>query len=69
MASNSFPLSSEKMNPLVGVCQMTSTADKEANFAVCQALIHKAKKLGVQVIVKHQETRKQIKKEKRNYRF
>ncbi|PVD24417.1 hypothetical protein C0Q70_14899 [Pomacea canaliculata] len=50
MASNSFPLSSEKMNPLVGVCQMTSTADKEANFAVCQALIHKAKKLGVQML-------------------
>jgi hypothetical protein len=38
-----------KMNLLVGVCQMTSKGDKEANFAVCQSLIEKAKQRGVQV--------------------
>ena len=35
---------------LVGVCQMTSTVDKEANLAVCLSLIAKAKLRGVQVI-------------------
>ncbi|XP_076448546.1 nitrilase and fragile histidine triad fusion protein NitFhit-like [Babylonia areolata] len=35
---------------LVGVCQMTSTADKEANFAVCRSLIEQARKQGVQMV-------------------
>ncbi|KAL8595196.1 hypothetical protein ACOMHN_013869 [Nucella lapillus] len=35
---------------LVGVCQMTSTADKEANMAVCRSLIEEAKKRGAQMV-------------------
>lgn len=39
-----------KLKPLVGVCQMTSTADKESNFVVCRLLIERAKQLGVQMV-------------------
>lgn len=36
--------------PLIAVCQMTSTVDKEQNFAVCKALIEKANSRGVQMV-------------------
>ena len=44
MASNG-----ESLKPLVGVCQMTSTSNKADNFRICQALIERAKKRGVEV--------------------
>ncbi|KAJ8336653.1 hypothetical protein SKAU_G00378730 [Synaphobranchus kaupii] len=34
------------MNPLAAVCQVTSTPDKEANFAACKRLVEQAKKRG-----------------------
>ena len=49
-ANTASPSVLAETKPLVGVCQMTSTVDKEANFAVCLSLIAKAKLRGVQVI-------------------
>lgn len=33
-------------NPLAAVCQVTSTPDKEANFAACKRLVEQAKERG-----------------------
>lgn len=35
--------------PLIAVCQMTATANKEDNFIMCKSLIENAKFRGVQV--------------------
>ncbi|KAK7102718.1 hypothetical protein V1264_020900 [Littorina saxatilis] len=50
--SNGVPPTNKMLEAksLVGVCQMTSTSDKEANFAVCRSLIEKAKMRGVQMM-------------------
>uniref|UniRef100_A0A0C9QIU1 Nit1_2 protein n=1 Tax=Fopius arisanus TaxID=64838 RepID=A0A0C9QIU1_9HYME len=45
----SIRLSSTIMNPLVAVCQMTSTADKEKNFEVVQNLVVQAKERKAQI--------------------
>ncbi|GAB1597468.1 deaminated glutathione amidase-like isoform X1 [Argonauta hians] len=39
-----------KQHPRLAVCQLTSSADKDENFAVCKALIEKAKSQGVQMV-------------------
>lgn len=36
--------------PLIAVCQMTSTSDKEQNFATCSQLIHEAARRGASMI-------------------
>ena len=41
------------VKPMIGVCQMTSTADKEINFATCKALIERARSKGAQVMPLH----------------
>lgn len=35
--------------PMIGVCQVTCTADKEKNFQVCRSLVQRAKIKGAQV--------------------
>ena len=35
--------------PMIGVCQLTCTADKEQNFQICKTLIERAKKKGAMV--------------------
>lgn len=48
--SKSAVVTENGLKPLVGVCQMTSTADKEANFATCLSLMKSAKARGVQML-------------------
>ncbi|KAK7484120.1 hypothetical protein BaRGS_00024609 [Batillaria attramentaria] len=50
LPKSNFATHAEGARPLVGVCQMTSTAEKEENFAQCHALIKKAKARGVQML-------------------
>jgi hypothetical protein len=38
-----------KLKPLVAVCQMTATSDKQENFLNCRQLIEKSKARGAQV--------------------
>ena len=40
---------SHRTHPVVGVLQLNSTSDKEANFMQAKALIHKAKQQGATV--------------------
>ncbi|XP_013393327.1 nitrilase and fragile histidine triad fusion protein NitFhit [Lingula anatina] len=43
-------LSLSDVRPVVAVCQLTSTSDKEKNFNVCRALIERAKKRGANMV-------------------
>ncbi|XP_076351477.1 ntrilase and fragile histidine triad fusion protein NitFhit isoform X3 [Tachypleus tridentatus] len=40
----------DHLRPLVAVCQMTSHADKEANFEVCKSLVARAGSRGAQMV-------------------
>ncbi|XP_014676513.1 PREDICTED: nitrilase homolog 1-like isoform X2 [Priapulus caudatus] len=45
--SNTLPLPEKT---LIGICQMTSTADKKANLATCTSLVESAAKKGAQMV-------------------
>ncbi|XP_064632288.1 nitrilase and fragile histidine triad fusion protein NitFhit-like [Lineus longissimus] len=52
-AGGEGPMSREvnvKQSPLVAVCQMTATSNKQENFSVCKQLIEKAKARGAQMV-------------------
>lgn len=43
-------VTTELPKPLIGVCQMTCTADKEKNFQICQSLVQRAKHKGAVMV-------------------
>ena len=47
--AGSRPLPSDAGNTLIGVCQLTSTADKKQNFLMAKTLIERASNRGAKV--------------------
>jgi len=39
----------EQSNPVIGVCQLTCTVDKDRNFQISKALIQRAQNKGAKV--------------------